>query len=201
MSTAYGSRCRSRRPVGWPRMSTWGFSIARSRRSVICWRSWLNAECTEATTRSSAARQSSARSSEPSGQDVALDAGEQPDAHAFGVERADARGVRQRAPLVEAVGHRQRLAVVGDRDVLEPRLAAPPPPSSARRPCRRSPCCACADRREDRRGARSRGSAWRRGRVDLAAHLAQLRRNPVEAERGVDLLLGRAGDPGVVGDA
>ena len=32
----YGSRLRIRRPVGWPRMSTWGFSIARSSRSVIC---------------------------------------------------------------------------------------------------------------------------------------------------------------------
>ena len=28
--------------------------------------------------------------------------------------------VRERARLVEAVGHRQRLAVIGDRDVLEP---------------------------------------------------------------------------------
>ena len=33
------------------------------------------------------------------------------------VQRADARGVLERAPLVEAVGHRQRLAVIGDRDV------------------------------------------------------------------------------------
>ena len=51
--------------------------------------------------------------------DVALDAGEQPDA-VLAVERADPRGVRERARFVEAVGHRERLAVVGDRDVLEP---------------------------------------------------------------------------------
>ena len=34
------------------------------------------------------------------------------------------------------------------------------------------------------------GQRSRRGRFDLAARLAQLRRNPVEAERGVDVLLG-----------
>ena len=39
-----------------------------------------------------------------------------------------------------------------------------------------------------------------RGGVELAAHLAQLGRNPVEAERGVDLLLALAGDANLVGD-
>ena len=85
------------------------------------------------------------------GLDVALDAGEQPDADALGVERADAGGVRQRAPLVEPVGHRQRLAVVGDGDVLEAGVAR-------RRRHRRDVvlavglgACACADRRAGRR--------------------------------------------------
>ena len=54
--------------------------------------------------------------------------------------------------------------------------------------------------RSPRRSARSirRGSARRAGGVDLAAHLAQLRRNPVEAERGVDVFLALAGDAHVV---
>ena len=51
--------------------------------------------------------------------DVALDAREQADAIETGVERANARRLLQRSALVEAVGHGQRLAVVGDRQVLE----------------------------------------------------------------------------------
>ena len=51
--------------------------------------------------------------------DVALDARQQADAVEPRVERADPGGVLQRPALVEAVGHRQRLAVVGDRQVLE----------------------------------------------------------------------------------
>ena len=53
------------------------------------------------------------------GEDVALDAGEQRQALEAAVQRADPGRVCERARLVEAVGHRQRLAVIGDRDVLE----------------------------------------------------------------------------------
>ena len=69
------------------------------------------------------------------------------------------------------------------------------------RPCRRSRCvCMC---RSPRRSARSmsRGSACGCGRLDLAAHLAQLGRHPVEAERLVDLFLVARRRPRVVGDA
>ena len=52
------------------------------------------------------------------GEDVAFDAGEQRQALEASVQRAHAGGVLERAPLVEAVGHGQRLAVIGDGDVL-----------------------------------------------------------------------------------
>ena len=79
---------------------------------------------------SSAARQSSARSSVPSARmSHSMPASSRMPSPSR-VERADrARRARARA-LVEAVGHRQRLAVVGDRDVLEAGARAPPPPSS-----------------------------------------------------------------------
>ena len=83
--------------------------------------------------------------------DVAFDAGQQPDAGAFGIHGANASGVRERAALVEAVGHGERLAVIGDGDVLRAPPPAPRPPSRARRLCRRSRWCACGDRRADRR--------------------------------------------------
>ena len=158
-------------------MSTCGFSIARSIRSVICCRSWLNAECTEATTMSSAARQSSARSMRAVGPDVALDAGEQPDAVPGRRPRESAPRARARA-LVEAVGHRQRLAVIGDRDVLEPGVARRLRHRPRRRPCRRFRSCACAGRHADRASSIRRGSACASRRLDLAAVLAQLRRHP-----------------------
>ena len=52
------------------------------------------------------------------GEDVALDAGEQRQSFEAAVQRAHAGRVLERATLVEAVGHGQRLAVVGDGDVL-----------------------------------------------------------------------------------
>ena len=57
------------------------------------------------------------------GQDVALDAGEHANAVDAPVQLADARGMGQRAGFVEPVGHRQRLAVIGDGDVLESGVA------------------------------------------------------------------------------
>ena len=51
------------------------------------------------------------------GQDVALDAGQH--AHAvLTVEGTNARGVSERPALVESVRHRERLAVIGDGDVV-----------------------------------------------------------------------------------
>ena len=94
MSKRYGSRFRSSRPVGWPRTSTHGHSSARSSRSVICARSWLNAECTEATTMSSCREAVVGEIHRAVGPDVALDAGEQRDAVEPSVR---ARGSRARA--------------------------------------------------------------------------------------------------------
>ena len=53
------------------------------------------------------------------GADVALDAGEQREAVEPRVDLADRARVRERARLVEAVRHRERLAVVGDREVAQ----------------------------------------------------------------------------------
>ena len=148
---------------------------------------------------SSAARQSSARSSEPSGLMSHSMPGEQPDAEPFGVHRADALGVREGAALVEAVGHRQRLAVIGDRDVLQPRVAR----RGGHRPDVVLPVrlggvhveIAAQIGELDQTG-QARGG----GRVDLAAHFAQFGRHPLEAERRVDVLLALAGDAAVVVD-
>ena len=91
------ARFRIRRPVGWPRMSTCGCSMARSRRSVICCRVLAErgvhrddhqVERGEAIVR---------QIERAIGLDVALDAGEQPDAETL---RVDARecGRRARGP-------------------------------------------------------------------------------------------------------
>ena len=52
-------------------------------------------------------------------QDVAFDTREHREAIERGRIRANALGRRVRAPFVEAVGHGQRLGVIGDRDVLQ----------------------------------------------------------------------------------
>ncbi len=113
---------------------------------------------------------------------------------------ADAGGVLEGAPLVQPVGHRQRLAVIGDGDVLE---AAGPRRRGHRprcRPCRRSRSCACEGRRAGRRD-RPGGEAPGHRSVDLAPILAQLGRDPLEAERFVDAFLCLAGDFLVAFDA
>ena len=123
---------RSRRPcaAGGPRAAAaagrWGgrarppsgSSSARSTRSVICDSScakceWIgrhdDVELREAVV---------GEIERAVGEDVALDAGQQRQPLEAAVQGADARGVLERAALVEPVGHRQRLAVVGDGDVL-----------------------------------------------------------------------------------
>ena len=55
--------------------------------------------------------------------DVAFDSRQQRNALESIADLADALGVRDRAVFVEAVGHRQRFAVVGDRQVAEAGVA------------------------------------------------------------------------------
>ena len=59
MSSGFGSRLPMRRPVGWPRMSTCGFSSAAQIRFVWSAEDSLCEACTLATTTSSSARSSS----------------------------------------------------------------------------------------------------------------------------------------------
>ena len=111
------------------------------------------------------------------GEDVALDAGQQRQPFEAAVQRADARGVLERAALVEAVGHRQRLAVVGDRDVL---VAEP----VGGRGHRLERLAAVGLGRVHVQVAAQVGARHERGqrarslRVELAAVLAQLRLDP-----------------------
>ena len=57
----------------------------------------------------------------PSGADVALDSGQQREAIEPRVHFTDRARVLERAALVESVRHRERLAVVGDGEVAQPR--------------------------------------------------------------------------------
>ena len=127
------------------------------------------------------------------GQDVALDAGEQRQALESAVQRPHAGRVLERAALVEAVGHRQRLAVVGDGDVLMAeavrrgghRLEVVPAVGGGRVHVQVAAQIADGDERGQRAGDR---------RLDFAAMLAQLGLDPRHAERLVDAFLGLAGD-------
>ena len=101
-------------------------------------------------------------------------------------ERHDAR-------LIQAVRHRERLRMIGDRDVLvaeRPRASAAISSSVARPSVSRRVHVEVAANVADRSvGQPSFGCGF-----DLAAVLAQLRRNPVQAERCVDFFLGLARD-------
>jgi hypothetical protein len=97
-------------------------------------------------------------------------------------------GVLEGAPLVQTIGHRQRLAVIGDSQVLEPgiprreshRLHAVPSVGD----CRVRVQVAAQIPPFDQRRQRSlfRG-------LELTAGLPQLGRDPWEAECGIDARL------------
>ena len=117
------------------------------------------------------------------------------------VERANARGMLQRAVLVEPVGHRERLAVVGDRDVA---VAKPVRGGGHRLQI----VAAVGDRRVHVKiaaqiGGSDRAAAARRasGSVDFAAVLAKLGRHPRHPERLVNAFFGVTRDAAVVVDA
>ena len=104
----------------------------------------------------------------------------------------------QRPALVEAVGHRQRLAVVGDRQVLES--------GRARRAGHGLEIVLAvgdvgvAVQVAAKILARDEGGQrLLRGGFDLAAVLPQFRRDPRQAERGVDAFLGGAGHHHAIG--
>ena len=112
------------RPVGWPRTRRCGHSSARSRRSVISAASRFMWLCTLPITRSSSASASSARSIAPSLQDVALEAARRCGCPGrLRLMLAHLAGEGDHALLIQAVGHGQRLGVVGDGDVLVAALA------------------------------------------------------------------------------
>ena len=109
------------------------------------------------------------------------------------VERADVGRMLQRARLVEAVGHGQRAAVIGDGDVLEAGVARRPrhrPGVGAAVGGRRVHVQVAAHVLEGDEPRQRAGF----GGLDLAAILAQFRRDERQPERLVDALLGLAGD-------
>ena len=124
--------------------------------------------------------------------DVALDPGEHAQPEPALIHFAHLVRERDGALLVQTVGHRQSFRMIGDRDVFV-----------THRPRRfghfleRGPAVALArvhvqiaanmlQLHQLRKGVRLGG-------FDFALILAQLRRNPVEAQRPVDLLFGLAG--------
>ena len=113
------------------------------------------------------------------GEDVALDPGQQRDALELVVQRAHRGGVCERAPFVEAVRHRERLAVVGDGDVLAARRgAARAIASSVSRP---SVPVVCMCRSPRRSALDQAGQAPVAAALDLAA---VLRATPAGSRRG-----------------
>ena len=97
--------------------------------------------------------------------DVAFDAGQQRDAVEPVADLANAPGVREGAVLVEAVRHRERFAVIGNRQVLKSGARAPRAPSSRCRRGRRFRSCGS----ECRRGCLRAGSDCGRARRSAAS--------------------------------
>ena len=134
------------------------------------------------------------------GADVALDAGQQRDAVQFVVQRAHGRRMGECATLVEAVGHGQRLAVVGDGQIGQAGLA--------RRQRHRANRVLAVGRGRVAVEVAAQVVAFHQQRqppvargLEFAALLAQFGRNPRQAERFVDAGFGVAGDACVVLDA
>ncbi len=127
-------------------------------------------------------------------QDVAFDSGEHLNALDALVERADSRRMLERAPFVEAVGHGQRLAVIGNRDVAATGCASGEdhglelvlPVGGGRVHVEVAAQVAVSNERRQR--------AFR-GRRDLAAVFAKFWRNPRETERLVHAFFGLTGEP------
>ena len=121
------------------------------------------------------------------GADVALDAGEQRDAFEPLVELSDRARMLERAMLVEPVGHRERLAVIGDGDVLQSPAAraaraivstSARPSVAVRVHVEVAAEIGTLDQPRQRSGL---------GRLDLAAVLPQFRRHERQPQRGIDV--------------
>ncbi len=108
--------------------------------------------------------------------------------------------MRQRAPFVEAVGHRERLAVIGDRDVLESGVAR-----GGRH--RADVILAVGFRRVHVQIAAQIGALdqarqhMKGGGIDFALHLTHFGRHPVESQRRVHIRFALAGQLHIVRDA
>ena len=148
---------------------------------MICAGSWLKRECTDATTMSSCGEAVVGEIQRSVLEDVALDAGKEREPVESPVQAPDARGVFERAALVESVGHGQRLAVIGDGDVLEPAVRGRLPPSPRSCRVRRWPWCACAGRRGCPQPSTRRRQAACLRPLELAAVLTQFGRQSTRA--------------------
>ena len=121
ISISIGGRLLMSRPVGWKRMSTCGFDIARTTRAVCSARGRVKNECTDTPTTSSFESVSSSRSSVPSfkiSHSVPFNIFILP--RQFFIDRVDLLPLRADALFVQAVRHRKALRVIRDHDILQP---------------------------------------------------------------------------------
>ena len=133
------------------------------------------------------------------GADVALDAGQQRETLEPLIDLADRARMRQGAGFVEAVGHGQRLAVIGDGQVVQPGglCGAGHALDVVAAVGRRRMAVQVAPQIRELDQLRQRAAL---GGLDLAAVLAQFGRHVRESQRCVDPRLVLAGDARVVVD-
>ncbi len=155
---------------------------------------WL---CTLPITRSSSASASVREVQRAVFQDVALDAGEDADAEAVAVDLAHLAGEGHHALFIQPVGHGERLGVVGDGDVLVAERAG-----GFGHLFQRGAAIGLGgvhvEVAADVGQLDQLGQAAFGGGFDFAAVLAQLGRNPRQAERLVDAGFGFAGHACIV---
>ena len=194
MSTSYGSRSSISRPAGARGRRPAGGRAPCRMRAVCFARGRSNRLWTAATTRSSFASTASGRSSEPSSRMSTSTPLSSVIPSSSRVQPVDLGELLREPGRVEPVRDALTLRVVGDREVRRARA-----PCAASAMSRSVSCpslalvCTCRSPLRSPSSTRSGSSPRARG-LDLAAVLAQLRRDPRQADGGVDRLLRVAGD-------
>ena len=176
----FGGRWLIRRPVGWLRQRTCGLRIA-SRRPAPSSRAAASRwpACTLRCTQSSSASTSSGRSSAPSRQDVAFDPAQDPERRQLLVGGGDLLALAAHVVGVEPGHDADGRRVVADREVLVSALARGGAISSTLALPSDHVVWQC-------RSPRMSVELDQRRRLAAERRLAQLRRAPRHAERGVD---------------
>jgi hypothetical protein len=125
------------RPVGWKKMSAFGFSIARRTRAVWSARERLKCEWTETPTNVEARQNRVGEVERAIFQDVAFAAFQHvkfsaPEGAAeFFLDAVDLGPLLHDAFFIEAVRHREPLRVIGDDDIFQAALGGFRAPSAS----------------------------------------------------------------------